>query len=108
MQALRDWSAKADMQRERMAILQYYAEERENRDAREARNANLARNVVGGMGVSLGGANSFNSFGGGLYFDNNINTLMVRLSFLDREKLFMINILKELSAARPRTLHSNV
>ncbi|KAE9540216.1 hypothetical protein [Ursidibacter maritimus] len=85
LQALRDWSAKADMQRERMAILQYYAEERENRDAREARNANLARNVVGGMGVSLGSANSFNSFGGGLYFDNNINTLMVRLSFLDRE-----------------------
>ncbi|MBV6537879.1 hypothetical protein HT662_09420, partial [Ursidibacter maritimus] len=37
LQALRDWSAKADMQRERMAILQYYAEERENRDAREAR-----------------------------------------------------------------------
>ncbi|MGX2987453.1 hypothetical protein [Ursidibacter sp. B-7004-1] len=88
LQALRDWSAKADMQRERMAILQYYAEERENRDAREARNANLARNVVGGMGVSLGSANSFNSFGSfgsGLYFDNNINTLMVRLSFLDRE-----------------------
>ncbi|MGY4675957.1 hypothetical protein ACWIWA_10520, partial [Ursidibacter arcticus] len=61
-----------------------------------------------------GSANSFNSFGSlgsfgsGLYFDNNINTLMVRLSFLDREKLFMINILKELSAARPRTLHSNV
>ncbi|MBV6541644.1 hypothetical protein HT667_09275 [Ursidibacter maritimus] len=88
LQALRDWSAKADMQRERMAILQYYAEERENRDAREARNANLARNVVGGMGVSLGSANSFNSFGSfgsGLYFDNNINTMMVRLSFLDRE-----------------------
>ncbi|MBV6528589.1 hypothetical protein [Ursidibacter maritimus] len=85
LQALRDWSAKADMQRERMAILQYYAEERENRDAREARNANLARNVVGGMGVSLGSANSFNSFGGGLYFDNNLNTMMVRLSFLDRE-----------------------
>ncbi|MGX2987427.1 hypothetical protein [Ursidibacter sp. B-7004-1] len=88
LQALRDWSAKADMQRERMAILQYYAEERENRDAREARNATLARNVVGGMGVSLGNANSFNSFnsfGSGLYFDNNINTLMVRLSFLDRE-----------------------